>query len=128
MFAIFEDGSRQYRVEPGTKVLVDYRDGVEAGAAIVFDRVLLANGGGASQIGAPLLDGAKVTGEVLRPEFKGEKLDIGKFKRRKNSRRHVGHRQKYTLVLVNAIDVPGLEVVESKSVENKQAEPEEATA
>ena len=112
MFAIFEDGSRQYRVEPGTKVLVDYRDGAEPGATITFDRILLANGGGASKVGAPLLEGAKVTAEVLRPELKGEKLEIGKFKRRKNSRKHTGHRQKHTLVLVNAIDVPGLEVVE----------------
>lgn len=112
MFAIFEDGSRQYRVEPGTKLLVDYRDGVEPGASIVFERVLLANGGGASQVGAPLLDGATVTTEVIRPEHKGEKLDIGKFKKRKNSRRHVGHRQKHTLVLVNSIDVPGLEIIE----------------
>lgn len=117
MFAIFEDGSRQYRVEPGTKLLVDYRDGAEPGATITFDRVLLANGGGASKIGAPALDGAKITAEVIRPELKGEKIDIGKFKKRKNSRRHVGHRQKHTLVLVNAIDVPGLEVVEKKAEE-----------
>ena len=115
MFAIFEDGSRQYRVEPGTKLTVDFREGAEPGAEIVFERVLLANGGGASQIGAPLLDGARITAEVLRPELKGEKIDIGKFKRRKHSRRHVGHRQKHTLVKVNAIDVPGLEIIESKS-------------
>lgn len=117
MFAIFEDGSRQYRVEPGTKLLVDYRDGVEPGATITFARILLANGGGASRIGAPILDGATVTAEVIRPEFKGEKLEIGKFKKRKNSRRHVGHRQKHTLVRVSGIDVPGLEIVERKAEE-----------
>jgi large subunit ribosomal protein L21 len=115
MFAIFEDGSHQYRVEPGTKLRVDYREGAEPGATITFDRVLLANGGGASRIGAPVLDGATVTAEVIRPELKGDKLEIGKYKRRKNSRRHVGHRQKYTLVLVNGINVPGLEVVEQKA-------------
>jgi large subunit ribosomal protein L21 len=117
MFAIFEDGSRQYRVEPGTKLLVDYREGIEAGATITFDRVLLANGGGASQLGAPIVSGATITAEVIRPEFKGEKLEIGKFKKRKNSRRHVGHRQKHTLVRVSGIDVPGLELVESKTAE-----------
>jgi large subunit ribosomal protein L21 len=114
MFAIFEDGSRQYRVEPGTKLLVDYRDGAEPGSTITFDRILLANGGGASKVGAPLLSGAKVTAEVLLPELKGEKIEIGKFKKRKNSRRHVGHRQKHTLLRVSAIDVPGLEIVETK--------------
>ncbi|MBA3315973.1 MAG: 50S ribosomal protein L21 [Planctomycetaceae bacterium] len=124
MFAIFEDGSRQYRVEPGTKLLVDYRDGIEPGATITFGRILLANGGGASQIGAPILDGATVTAEVIRPEFKGEKLEIGKFKKRKNSRRHVGHRQKHTLVRVSGIEVPGLEIVERKAEEPKS----EATA
>jgi large subunit ribosomal protein L21 len=120
MFAIFEDGSHQYRVEPGTKLLVDYRDGAEPGATITFDRVLLANGGGASRVGAPVLDGATVTAEVLRPELKGEKIEIGKFKKRKNSRRHVGHRQKHTLVRVSGIDVPGLEVVEQKAGETAE--------
>ena len=114
MFAIFEDGSRQYRVEPGTKLCVDFRNGIEAGATITFDRVLLANGGGASQVGAPLLGGATVTASVVRPELKGQKLEIGKLRKRKNSRRHTGHRQKYTLVQVSGIDVPGLEVVEQR--------------
>ncbi len=113
MFAIFEDGSHQYRVEVGTKLVVDYRADVEPGATITFDRILLANGGGDSQIGAPLVDGATITAEVLRPEFKGEKLEIGKFKRRKHSRRHVGHRQKHTLVEIKGIDIPGLEIKES---------------
>ncbi len=117
MFAIFEDGSRQYRVEPGTKLALDFRAGIEPGAVITFDRVLLANGGGASRIGAPLVEGATVTAEVIRPELKGVKLEIGKFKKRKNSRKHTGHRQKYTLVKVNAIDVPGLELVEAKAAE-----------
>lgn len=120
MFAIFEDGSRQYRVEVGTKLIIDYRDGLEPAASITFDRILLANGGAASQIGAPLVDGATVTAEVLRPEFKGEKIEIGKFKRRKNSRRHVGHRQKHTLIQIQGIDVPGLEM--------KEDEPQEAAA
>lgn len=113
MFAIFEDGSHQYRVEVGTKLVVDYRADIEPGATITFDRILLANGGGESQIGAPLVDGATITAEVLRPEFKGEKLEIGKFKRRKHSRRHVGHRQKHTLVEIKGIDIPGLEIKES---------------
>ena len=121
MFAIFEDGSRQYRVEVGTKLVVDYRDGVEPGATITFDRILLGNGGAASQIGAPLLDGATVSAEVLRPEFKGEKIEVGKFRRRKNSRRHTGHRQKHTLIQVTGIDVPGLEIQEEQRQEEAVA-------
>lgn len=121
MFAIFEDGSRQYRVESGTKVLVDYRDGLEPDTSVVFDRILLAHNGTDSRIGAPLVDGATVTATVLRPELKGEKLEIGKFKRRKNSRRHVGHRQKHTLVQIQEISIPGLEATEGQAEEEPAA-------
>ena len=60
-------------------------------------------------------------GTVVNPEVKGKKLEIGKFRRRKNSRRHTGHRQKYTSVQITAITVPGLEIVE-KPAEEKKAE------
>lgn len=106
MFAIIEDGSRQYRVEVGDSLTVDFRVGIEAGAALKFDRVLLANGGSASTIGRPFIEGASVTGEVLTGEFKGPKIEIQKFRRRKNYRRHTGHRQKYTIVKITSIDLP----------------------
>lgn len=112
MFAIIEDGSHQYRVEPGETLVVDYRDGASAGDSLKFERVLLANGGGSSVIGRPLIEGGSVTGEVIDAELKGEKLEIQKFRRRKDSRRHTGHRQKYTVVKITSVDVPGLEVVE----------------
>ncbi|NNJ24254.1 50S ribosomal protein L21 [Alienimonas chondri] len=109
MFAIIEDGSRQYRVAPGEKLSIDYRKDVEDGGTVTFDRVLLANGGGSSTIGAPLIEGATVTAEVVRAMDKGQKLEIQKIRRRKNSRRHTGHRQKYTTVQVTGVNVPGLE-------------------
>ena len=117
MFAIIEDGSHQYRVAPGETLAVDYRDGVSEGDALQFDKVLLANGGGSSTIGRPLIDGASVAAEVINAELKGEKLEIQKFRRRKNSRHHTGHRQKYTAVRITDINVPGLEVVETSSDE-----------
>ena len=110
MFAIIEDGSRQYRVAPGEKLSVDYRRDAEPGTTLTFDRVLLANAGGASTIGTPVVEGATVTAEVIVPEDKGPKLEIQKFRRRKNSRRHTGHRQKYTTVRIGEVNVPGLEV------------------
>ena len=116
-FAIIEDGSRQYRVFPGEKLSIDYRRGAEAGGTITFDRVLLANGGGATTLGAPLIEGATVTAEVLYPMDKGEKLEVQKIRRRKNSRRHTGHRQKYTTVQVKDLNVPGLAVVEETATE-----------
>lgn len=110
MFAIFEDGSRQYRVQQGETVAVDYRADAKLGDSIVFDNVLLANGGAESSIGVPVIKGAAVKAEVVNAELKGPKLEIGKLRRRKNSRRHTGHRQRYTSVKITAIDVPGLKV------------------
>ncbi len=112
MFAVFEDGSHQYRVQPGATLTVDYRADAKNGDSIAFDRVLLANAGGASSIGQPTIDGAAVVGEVISSLVKGQKLEIQKFRRRKNSRRHTGHRQKFTSILITKINVPGLEVVE----------------
>uniref|UniRef100_A0A7C2P1I2 Large ribosomal subunit protein bL21 n=1 Tax=Schlesneria paludicola TaxID=360056 RepID=A0A7C2P1I2_9PLAN len=120
MFAVFEDGSRQYRVQPGDVVVVDFRRDLapEAGAetsspaTITFDQVLLANGGGESVIGQPVIAGATVVGEVVNPLFKGPKLEVQKLRRRHASRRHTGHRQKHTQVKITAINVPGLKIVE----------------
>jgi large subunit ribosomal protein L21 len=114
MFAVIAESGRQIRIEEGDTFLIDYREGAEAGAAIQFDRVLLASGGGPSQIGAPAIDGALVEATVVRPKVNGPKLEIGKFRRRKNSRRHTGHRQRYTSVRVTAIKVPGLKQAEKQ--------------
>jgi large subunit ribosomal protein L21 len=111
MFAVIENGSRQHRVQAGDFLSVDYQAEAVAGNSIVFDRVFLANAGGASVIGRPTIEGATVTGEIILPIEKGPKLEIQKLRRRKNSRRHTGHRQKYTRVKITAISVPGLEVV-----------------
>ncbi len=123
MFAIIEDGGRQYRVENGLRFRVDLRADAEEGSTLTFDRVLLANGGAASVVGKPLVDGATVEAEVVAPEEKGPKLEVQKIRRRKNSRRHTGHRQKHTVVLVKAINVPGLEVVEQPEEEKPVSEP-----
>lgn len=113
MFAVIENGNRQHRVQTGSVLSVDYDNEVQAGATITFDRVLLANGGGASVIGTPVISGATVTAEVLIAQEKGPKLEIQKLRRRKNSRRHTGHRQKHTRVKVTSITIPGLQVVET---------------
>ena len=70
MFAVIEDGSRQHRVQEGDLLSVDYRSDAEIGAALEFDRVLLANAGGASVIGKPVIDGASVAAEVINDEEK----------------------------------------------------------
>ncbi len=109
MFAIIESGSHQYRVQTGDTLQVDFQAEIENGAEFTFDKVLLANDGGASVVGKPTIAGAKVTAKVVEPLVKGDKIEIGKFKRRKHSRKHTGHRQKYTRVRITGIEVPGLE-------------------
>jgi large subunit ribosomal protein L21 len=103
MYAIFSVGSRQYRVEEGQEVVIDYRD-VPAGEKVTFDRVLAVGGDGDAKLGLPLVQGASVTAEVIGPE-KGEKLVIQKLRRRKNMRRKTGCRQIYTRVRIGKISV-----------------------
>ena len=117
MFAIIEDGSHQYRVAPGETLVVDYRDTVSVGDSIQFEKVLLANDGGSSTIGRPLIEGASVSAEVIDAKLKGEKLEIQKFRRRHDSKRHTGHRQTYTALKITDINVPGLEVAEAAAAE-----------
>lgn len=113
MFAIFEDGSRQYRVATGDVLVVDYRCDATEGSTLTFDKVLLANAGGASLIGRPVIEGAAITAEVVNSEFKAKKLEIQKLRRRHASRRHTGHRQKHTQVKVTAITVPNLQMADA---------------
>jgi large subunit ribosomal protein L21 len=103
MYAIISDGNRQYRVEEGQEVVVNYRD-VPAGEKITFDRVLAVGGDGDAKLGAPLVKGAAVAAEVIGPE-KGEKLVIQKLRRRKNMRRKTGERHIYTRVRIGKISV-----------------------
>jgi len=112
MFAVFEDGGRQFRVKSGDVLAVDYRNDVQDGQAITFDKILLANGGGPSIVGQPVISGATVTAEVVTALLKGLKLEIQTFHRRNASKRHTGHRQKYTRVKITGITVPNLTVVE----------------
>jgi large subunit ribosomal protein L21 len=125
MFAVIEDGSRQYQVSQGDVVTLDYRSEANAGDAVTFDRVLMANGGGASAIGRPVLEGATVEGEIVKELFKGPKLEVQKIRRRKNSRTHTGHRQKHTTIRITKINVLGLEIVEPP-VEETAPAPEPA--
>jgi large subunit ribosomal protein L21 len=100
MYAVFSDGSRQYRVQEGDVVRVDYR-AVEPGGTVEFDRVLLLKTGDGLQIGQPVVAGARVVGEVV--DHPSIKLTIQHFRRRKNYRRRKGHRQPYTAVRIRSV-------------------------
>ncbi|MCI0460515.1 MAG: 50S ribosomal protein L21 [Gemmataceae bacterium] len=106
MYAVFEDGSRQYLVSEGDVVKVDFRD-VEQGEQVEFGRVLLYQNEADTRIGQPALEGVRVVAEVI--DHPSTKLYIQKFRRRKNYRRLRGHRQFYTRVEIQAILLPGQE-------------------
>ena len=101
MYAIIADGGRQYKVEQGQELEIDYRD-ASKGNQLTFDQVLAVSGEEGLKLGKPTVAGATVTAEVIGPT-KGEKIHVQKLRRRKNSRRRTGHRQLYTKVRVSAI-------------------------
>ena len=103
MEAVIATGGKQYRVSPGQVIKVERLDQPK-GAPVEFTRVLLVNEDGVVTVEPTALASAKVTGEVLA-EKKDRKVLVVKFKRRKNYRRHRGHRQIMTAVRITKIEV-----------------------
>jgi large subunit ribosomal protein L21 len=102
MYAIIQDRKRQATVRKGDVILCDLKSDKKPGDEVTFDEVLLVGNEGQVQIGKPILQGAKVTGEVVA-EVKGPKVIAFRFKRRKNVRRKKGHRERYTQVKITGI-------------------------
>ena len=102
MYAVIRDRTRQFTVREGDVLLCDVLEPAEPGQESVFDEVALLSNEGDVKIGRPTLAGASVKGEVLGPA-KGKKLIVFKFKRRKNSRKKNGHRQRFTRVRITSI-------------------------
>lgn len=105
-YAIIEESGGQRKVLEGEEILIDLYQGgeVEPGTTITFDKVLVVgDAGGSAKVGAPLVSGASVTAEVIDPVVKGEKIHIYKIRPKKSSKRHTGHRQRYTSVKVTSI-------------------------
>ena len=100
-YAVIRTGGKQYRVAPGDVVRVE-RLGGDVGAAVDFTEVLLTAGDGAVRVGAPLVEGAHVRGEIVA-QGRDRKILVYKKKRRKNYRRRRGHRQSVTTVRVTEI-------------------------
>jgi len=102
MYAIFQDGGRQYRVEEGQELDLDYRE-LSVGDELRFDQVLAYRDEEGLKLGRPTLQSASVTAEVVAVR-QGPKLVVQKLRRRKNSRTKIGHRQMFTRVRINRID------------------------
>ena len=101
MYAIIEHDGRQYKVEEGQKLLIDYRDAA-AGSALEFDQVLALRDDAGLKVGRPKLNGVRVSAEVVGVR-QGPKLVVQKLRRRKTFRKKTGHRQLMTEIQINKI-------------------------
>lgn len=98
MQAIINDRGRQYVVHDGDSLVVDHMPDAEPGSEVVFDRILAVG----QTFGQPTVDGAAVKG-VVAEHFRGKKLVVEKFRRRKDYKRRMGHRQQYTRLTITSI-------------------------
>ena len=103
MYAVVKTGGREYRVSKGDLIRVEKLEGT-VGDQVELKEVLMVSKEGEAQFGTPHLAGVVIKGEIVR-ESKGEKVLTYKMKRRKNYRRFKGHRQTYTTLKVNDINL-----------------------
>jgi large subunit ribosomal protein L21 len=103
MEAVIATGGKQYRVAEGQVISVEKLAG-DKGAEVAFTSVLLVTRDGEVIVGPDQLKSARVSGQVVA-QGRGRKVNIVKFKRRKNYRRHRGHRQAATTVKILKIEV-----------------------
>ena len=101
MKAVIVTGGKQYTVAEGDVLYIEKLE-VEAEATVKFEEVLAVLDGENSKIGAPVVDGAVVEAKVVK-NGKGKKLDIIRYKAKKNEKKHIGHRQPYTKVEITKI-------------------------
>lgn len=101
MFAIIKTGGKQYKVSEGDIIFVEKLD-VAEGDKITFDSVLAVSDADGVKVGAPTVEGATVTANVLK-NGKAKKIYVMTYKAKKNEKRKIGHRQPYTKVQIEKI-------------------------
>jgi len=101
MYALVEVNGKQYKAKEGSVIKVDLFD-MEAGSSIDLDKVLMVSGDDSVKVGSPYVEGVSVK-TTLRENIKDKKVKVFKMKRRKGYRRTQGHRQKYSLLTIDAI-------------------------
>ena len=118
MKAIIVTGGKQYTVAEGDVLFIEKLN-AEAEQTVKFDQVLAVLDGENSKVGTPVVEGAAVEAKVVK-NGKGKKIDIIRYKAKKNEKRHIGHRQPYTKVEITKIGAPVVEgaAVEAKVVKN----------
>jgi len=103
MYAVFQSGGKQYKVSAGDEVKVEKLPG-EVGEDVVFDKVLLASDGEDVRVGNPFVGDARIVGRIARHD-KAKKVLVFKYKKRKGYRKGRGHRQPYTLVRIQDLQL-----------------------
>ncbi len=101
MFAVIRTGGKQYRVEQGDVVKIEKLVG-DPGAKLTFDDVLLVDSGVTTHFGTPQVAGAKVSGTIVE-QGRDRKVIVFNFRKRKSSKRRIGHRQSFTRVRIESI-------------------------
>ena len=101
MYAVIVTGGKQYKVREGDRLRVEKLPAT-AGETVEFDRVLMVSGADGVQVGSPYLAGGRVSATV-NAQGRGAKVEVVKFKRRKNYLRRMGHRQSFTEVTITGI-------------------------
>ena len=102
MFAIIETGGKQYKVNEGDILFIEKLD-AEEGSSVTFDKVLAVSGDSEFKVGAPYVEGATVSANVVK-NGKGKKIYVMTYKSKKNEKKKMGHRQPYTKVQISAIN------------------------
>ena len=101
MKAVIVTGGKQYTVAEGDVLYIEKLN-AEAEATVKFDTVLAILDGENTKIGAPVVEGAAVEAKVVK-NGKGKKIDVIRYKAKKNEKKHIGHRQPYTKVEITKI-------------------------
>ncbi|MES3008317.1 MAG: 50S ribosomal protein L21 [Pseudomonadota bacterium] len=101
MYAVIESGGKQHRVVEGETLKLEKLEAA-TGEQVSFDKVLMVGEGESVKIGAPYVEGSKVTAEVVS-QGRAKKVTILKFRRRKHHLKHQGHRQWFTEVKITGI-------------------------
>ena len=102
MFAVIETGGKQYKVNEGDVIFVEKLN-VSEGDTVTFDKVLAVSGNDGLVVGAPVVEGATVTANVIK-NGKSKKIHVLKYKAKKNEKKKIGHRQPYTKVQIVTIN------------------------
>ncbi len=101
MYAVIETGGKQYQVKEGDIIFVE-KLGIESGE-VNFDKVIMVGKDDGAVVGAPYVEGASVKASLLK-NGKGKKISVFTYKPKKSTKRHIGHRQPYSQVKIEAIN------------------------